>query len=325
MATHLISGDDESLVLAAVGALLRTLVADGDRSLMLDDFDGEDFELRQAIDAAQTPPMFTERRVVVVRGLGRFAAADLAELIAYLGEPLETTDLVLVTSGRQPKALAEALKAAKAVFHDTAPPSRARERGEWFAEQAQAAGVRLDAHANQMLTEWLGEDAGRLQGLLETLSSAYGTAHKLTVQDVRPFVGQAGGVPPWDLTDAIDRGDTSRALELLRRMMGAGERHPLQVMSILHAHFTRLLALDGSGAHDEASAAQAMGIKPGFPARKALEQSRRLGAQVARAIELLAGADLDLRGVKDWDEAMVMEVLVARLSKLVTVRRSIGA
>ena len=35
-----------------------------------------------------------------------------------------------------------------------------------------------------------------------------------------------------------------------------------------------------------------------------------------RAIELLAQADLDLRGARDLDADVVMDVLVARLSKL---------
>ena len=124
-------------------------------------------------------------------------------------------------------------------------------------------------------------------------------------------------MPPWDLTDAIDRGDTTKSLPLLHRMMRAGERHPLQVMAILHSHYTKLLTLDGADARDEASAAAVLGIKPGFPARKALDQYRRLGsAGVARAIGLLAQADLDLRGAKDWPDELVMEVLVARLSRL---------
>jgi DNA polymerase-3 subunit delta len=83
-----------------------------------------------------------------------------------------------------------------------------------------------------------------------------------------------------------------------------------------------LLKLDGAEARDEASAAAAMGIKPGFPARKALDQYRRLGGGgVVRAIGLLAQADLDLRGAKDWPDSLVMEVLVARLTKLVAGRR----
>jgi hypothetical protein len=37
---------------------------------------------------------------------------------------------------------------------------------------------------------------------------------------------------------------------------------------------------------------------------------------VARAITLLSEADLDLRGMKEWPEGLVMEVLVARLCRL---------
>jgi DNA polymerase-3 subunit delta len=161
-----------------------------------------------------------------------------------------------------------------------------------------------------------------VQGILETLESAYGDSRILKVADVEPFLGEAGGVPPWDLTDALDRGDTTKALLLLHRMMRAGERHPLQVMAILHNHYTKLLTLDGADAGDEASVAAVLGIKPGFPARKALDQYRKLGnSGVVRAIALLAQADLDLRGAKEWPDELVMEVLVARLSRLGSGRR----
>jgi DNA polymerase-3 subunit delta len=318
MACYLITGDDESLLLSAIGDLVKKLVGDGDRTLMVDDFDGEEFELRSVVDSAQTPPFLTDKRVVVARGIGRFNADDVAPLVAYLSDPLPSTDLVLVAGGgRVPKALTDALKKAGASTVETAPPSRARERSGWFDEQIRSAGLKLDGQAVQLLTTWLGEDAGRLQGILETLLATYGDGRTLRSADVAPFLGDAGGVPPWDLTDAIDRCDTTTSLQLLQRMMRAGERHPLQVMSILHGHYTKLLALDGADAHDEASAAAAMGIKPGFPARKALDQYRRMGGNgVTKAVALLAQADLDLRGAKEWPEDLVMEVLVARLSRL---------
>ncbi len=324
MSVYLITGDDESLLLTAIGELLKQLVGDGDRSLMVDDFDGDDFEMRAVVEAAQTPPFLTESRVVVARGIGRFNADDVAPMAAYLTDPLPTTQLLLVGGGgRMPKALTDALKAAGATTIATAPPSRAKERVGWFDDQIRHSGLKLDGQALQMVAEWLGEDAGRLQGILETLLSTYGTGTTLRSADVAPFLGDAGGVPPWDLTDAIDKGDTTRALQLLHRMLRAGERHPLQVMSILHGHYGKLLSLDGSDARDEASAAAVMGIKPGFPARKALDQYRRLGSGgTSRAIGLLAQADLDLRGAKEWPEELVMEVLVARLSRLAgTARR----
>lgn len=318
MSVHLITGDDESLVLSAISDLLKRLVGDGDRTLMVDDFDNEEFEVRAVVDAAQTPPFLTERRVVVARGVGRFNADDVAPLVAFLGDPLPTTELVLVAGGgRMPKALTDAVKKCGGTTVETAPPSRARERAGWFDDQIRQFGLKLDGQAIAMLTEWLGEDAGRLQGILETLNATYGTSKTLRSADIAPFLGDAGGIPPWDLTDSIDAGDTTRALQLLHRMMGAGERHPLQVMSILHGHYSKLLALDGVNARDETAAAAAMGIRPGFPAKKALNQYRKLGGGgTTRAIGLLAQADLDLRGAKEWPEALVMEVLVARLSRL---------
>jgi DNA polymerase-3 subunit delta len=318
MAVYFITGDDESLVLSAIGDLVKQLVGDGDRTLMVDDFDNEEFEVRSVVDSAQTPPFLTERRVVVARGVGRFNADDVAALVAYLGDPLPTTDLVLVSGGgRIPKSLTDAVKAAGGSTIQTAAPTRAKDRAGWFQEQIHQSGLKLEPHAVQVLSDWLGEDAGRLQGILETLHATYGTGKALRSVDITPFLGDAGGVPPWDLTDAIDKGDTTRALRLLHRMMRAGERHPLQVMSILHGHYSKLLSLDGAHARDENSAAAAMGIKPGFPAKKALDQYRKLGGGgTARAIGLLAQADIDLRGAKEWPEELVMEVLVARLSRL---------
>lgn len=323
MTVHLITGDDESLLMSAISDLVKELVGDGDRSLMVDDFDGEEYELRSVVDAAQTAPFLTDTRVVVARGMGRFVVSDIAPLVAYLSDPLPSTELVLVGGGgRLPKALTDALKQAKAKVIETAPPTRARERAGWFEEQITAAGLRLDAQAVQLLSGWLGEDAGRLQGVIETLLATFGGETLLRSNDIEPFLGEAGGIPPWDLTDAIDQGDTTKSLRSLHRMIGAGDRHPLQVMSILHGHYVKLLALDGSGARDEASAAAAMGIKPGFPAKKALDQYRKMGAaQVNRAISLLAQADLDLRGAKEWPDELVMEVLVARLSRLVVNQR----
>ena len=87
--------------------------------------------------------------------------------------------------------------------------------------------------------ERLGEDMGRLDGVVATLVATYGSAARpLGPDEVEPFLGEGGGVPPWDLTDAIDAGRTPEALGLLGRMMGAGGRHPLQVMAILHGHYT---------------------------------------------------------------------------------------
>jgi DNA polymerase-3 subunit delta len=318
MAIHLLTGDDESILRAKAHDVVRDLVGGGDHSLLVDEFDGDEYELREVTDAAQTMPFLTDRRIVVARDVGRFNADDLPPLLGYLDDPLDTTDLVLVGGGgRLSKKLVDAVKAAGGASLNTTPPNRAKDRTTWVRTQAEEHGVRLDGRAAARIAEQLGEDVGRLEGILALLRSTYGEGASVSVSDVEPFLGEAGGVPPWDFTDAIDAGNTADALTLMKRMIHGGERHPLQIMAILHTHYARLARLDGADARSEHDAAEAMGIKPGFPAKKALGNYRRLGGGgVRRAIGLLAQADLDLRGATDLEPEFVMEILVARLSRL---------
>ena len=79
-------------------------------------------------------------------------------------------------------------------------------------------------------------------------------------------------------------------------MLEAGGLAPVQVLATLHGHFSNMLALDGDDVSNDRDAAAVLGTAP-FVAKKALEQSRRLGStRIAEAINLIAAADLDVRG-----------------------------
>jgi DNA polymerase-3 subunit delta len=319
---HLLRGGDPSLVGEAVVELVHRLVGDGDRALVVDTFDGDGDGVAMAADAARTAPFLTDSRVVVIRNFDEAAVEDVAPLVAYLADPSPTTDLVLEYVGeRVPKSVLDAVKAAGGIVTDIGART-AKDRRDWLDERLAAAPVRLDAGACAAVAEWLGEDLGRLTSLFETLEAMHGTGARLGADDVEPFLGAAGSVPPWDLTDALDRSDTRASLEMLARMTAGGARHPLQLMAILHGHYGRMLRLDGAGVIDGAGAAAVLNTRQAFQAKKALDQARRLGhTGIVRAFELLAQADLDLRGDKDWPPELVMEVLVARLSRLAPAAR----
>lgn len=327
---HLVKGSDDILRGEALTKLLDGLVGSGDRSLLIDEFDLDQVKLGAAIDAAQTIPFLTDRRIVVVRRFGRFSkAVEVAELVAYLGDPLSSSSMVLVweksvkatdtgeaVAGKPavPKSLAEAIKAAGG---DIIDPSPGKIDG-WVPGQLKAAGLEVEPRAVKMIVDSIGEDAGSLVELVGRLTGAYPPGTRLGTSEVEPLLGKAGGVAPWDLTDAIDRGDVPKAMEQLHRMMDGGDRHPLAIMATIQSHYLRMLKLDGSGARGEKEAAQILGLKGStFPAKKALAQSSKLGgAGVRRAVGLVARADIDLRGARAWPGELVMEVLVARLARL---------
>lgn len=335
MTVTVLKANDDTLLSKAVSSTVAALVGDGDASLMVEELteeqyrmEDESFALTRLIDSAQTPPFLTDHRVVVGRHLGRFSkAADVEGLVSYLEAPLASTNLVLVwekgVSPRQdrlnaiPKSLAAAIDAAGGKVLDVGIPG-GKGAKNWLDAQLKSATVRLDGAAKAAIVDRLGEERSRVVALLSTLEAVFGSDDVITAEQIEPFLGESGDVPPWELTDAIDSGRIDVALEKLQRMLGSGGRHPLQIMSTLQTHYLRMLRLDGAPVAGEKQAAELLGMKGStFPAKKALTQTKRLGsANIKKAIELLAEADRNLRGEIAWPSELVVEVLIARLANL---------
>ncbi|HZD65301.1 MAG TPA: DNA polymerase III subunit delta [Acidimicrobiales bacterium] len=312
----LVQGDDPTLVSQATTEAIARLVGEEDPGLAVEDHGEVDGSVEGVIDACSTPPFLARRRVVVLRQVGRLRAQEVARLVSYLEDPVATTSLVLVGGGGAPSTkLVAAVRRVGQVVDAGAPAGRGR--AGWLAERLRRAPVTLDRGAVALVDQHLGEDLGRLAGLLDALTAAYGEGARLDAAAVEAFLGESGAVPPWELTDAIDRGDPEGALGALHRLLGAGQRHPLTVTAILNRHYGGMLALDGSGATTDAQASEVLGIRSTFRAGKLLAQGARLGSGgVARALHLLAAADLDLRGASSLPGPVVLEVLVGRLSYL---------
>jgi DNA polymerase III delta subunit len=262
----------------------------------------------------------TSCRVVVVREIGNLAKDQAQWLADYVTSPLDTSRLVLVTGGgKTPAALEKAMKAA----HVESVGPQSERTGEVLQTEAHEAGLRLSADATRHITDRLGEDAGRVPELVELLRSTYGDGSALDADQVDAYLGELGTAGRFDLANAIDRGDVATALEVLHRMLTATSArqdkpvHPLVVMAMLISHYQRFLRLDDPSIVTKEQAAEVLGMRSAAGARFPLESARRLGSDGLREVMgLLAEAELDLRGNAGTDERTVVEILVARLTRL---------
>jgi DNA polymerase-3 subunit delta len=323
---YLVKGDDAALVAQAARSLIERLVGERDPALVVEEHGGssvDDLDAGAVVDACTTPPFLIDRRVVVVREAGRLNADGGARLAKTVADPLPSTVLVLVGGGGAvPQVLSKAV-AANGEVVDTAVGSGKRDRQRWMGDHLKDAPVRLSSGAASRLGEHLGDDLGRLAGILQTLAAAYGEGATVGEGELEPFLGEAGSVPPWDLTDNIDRGSTAEALGTLHRMIGPGGRPAPEVVAVLSRHFSNMLRLDGAEIGSDEEAAGLLGVRSPYVGKKALEQSRRMGSErLAQAITLVAGADLDIKGATALPPELVLEVLVARLSRLARSRAS---
>jgi DNA polymerase-3 subunit delta len=320
----LVRGDDASVVADAARAALAALVGSRDPASTVEEHGvgTNDLDVGALCDALATPPFLVDRRVVVVRDAGRLVAGDVARLLSWTEAPVPGVHLVLVAGGGTvPASLVKAAQDHGTVIDVTVGTGAKRQ--QWLAEQVRHLPVRLDPGALRLLAEHLGDEVGRLARVVAPLVDAFGPGSTVSADDLAAYLGERGTVAPWQLTDAVDAGDSAGSLAVLHRLLGPGGFNALAVLTLLHRHFQTMLALDGAPVRSAEEAASLLGARSVYPVKKAMTQGRRLGSdKVAQAICLVADADLDLRGVSALDAAAVMDVLVGRLSRLAPSRRA---
>ena len=329
-------GTDATMVYDALHNVLARTLGSLDPSFALEDFTMKDVTasgespVARVMAALTTPPFLVERRVVVVRDAQLLVSDESTHLLAWMHQPTPQAVLVLAVVGSKSNKL---VKAADEVV-DVNVGSRAADRVSFVEAKLAEYRVSVDRPTANGIVNRVGDDVARVDALARTLQAIYGSA-PLTLQHVEPYLGDAGDVPEWDLTDAIDSGDASGAITVARRMLDSKGRAGLQIVNILQRHYLRMTRLEGSGAQGDDEAATLLGINR-YPAGKALRVAERLGAaRISAAVHMITRADLDLKGGVsfggrdlhsdlDVTELTVVEVLVARLAKMTqgTRRRS---
>ena len=328
-ATVCVVGSDATMVYDAVHNAVANALGDLDPSFALQDFtakdvtiSGGDSTMPRVLEALNTPPFLVARRVVVVRDAQLLVADEVAQLTQWMDSPPPDTFLILAVVGTKAHKLVKASDEVLEVNVGT----RVADRVAFVKSKMDEYNVSLDHSTAQRVAEQVGDDVARVDALARTLQSIYGSA-PLDFRRVEPYLGDAGDVPVWDLTDALDAGDATKAIVVARRMLESRRRAGLQIVSALQRHYLNMSALEGSDARTKEDAAQLLGINA-YPAGKALAMSERLGAaRLATAVHWITDADLDLKGgvsyggkdlESDLDvtELTVIEVLVARLARL---------
>ncbi len=322
-------GSDATMVYDAVHNVVAGVLGDLDPSFALQDFTARDVTqssgeptLPRVMEALNTPPLLVERRVVVVRDAQLLVAEEVAQLTEWMSAPAPQTVLIVALVGTKANRL---VKAASEVV-DVNVGSRVSDRVTFVMSKMDEYGVVIDHATAQRVAEQVGDDVARVDALARTLQSIYGSA-PLVFARLEPYLGDAGDVPVWDLTDALDAGDATKAIKVARRMLESRRRAGLQIVAMVQRHYLNMARLEGSAVRTKDEAAALLGVNA-FPAGKALQLAQRLGAErLTTAVHWITDADLALKGGvsfggKDLDsdldvtELTVIEILVARLARL---------
>ncbi|MBI4565612.1 MAG: DNA polymerase III subunit delta [Planctomycetes bacterium] len=218
-AVYIVYGEEPYLRDRAVEAIRTSEPAPGFQMIRMS---APETPWTQIAAEAYTPPFLGGRKLVVISDERAFLGDERAALKAYAASPSPCAVLVIVT----PSEKLPPLPASRSVRHVACRSPRAAERGAWIQAEFQRRGKGIDRAAAQELAERGGSGLAALAGHVEALALYAADRPRVTEDDVRALVRAEPEHEVYELALAAAAKRPARALEILRRLLAAGEAAP---------------------------------------------------------------------------------------------------
>jgi len=293
--------------------IIDQVVPEDARDFNLAVFQGKEAFGQAMLEQLQTLPVFSPRRLVLVKDFSAVPAAESEKLLDYLAAPLSETILVLVADKIDRRRKFFQVFGKKGVLIEF-KPLYPNQIPAFVEQQVQVAGKRMTEDAMAFFCRRVGTNLQEIHGELEKLCSYLGDRNLVDVDDVRAVVSDIRADSVFDLTNALGKKQTSEALRLLGRLLADGMA-PVLVLSMMVRHFRQLwktseLLAQGGGRKDIAAAIR---VNPYF-IDGLIRQARQFRtAQFEAWFELFLEADLKLKS-SGGNPRAILEALVMKLA-----------
>jgi len=215
---YFLYGQEDYLVEEEIQKLLNQTLSQKERGFNLHLFNGEEHSGQEMVQTAQTLPMFSQHRFVLVREADQMDEEKIEVLMDYIRRPSASTCLVLhgQTIGPWKKHRKEVDKVGRITEY-------ARLKGQglisWMKARTAEKGKTLSGEAANYLVEVVGDHLYDLDNALEKAFLTVGAKQKIELTDVEEITTEIKISTVFDLTDAIGHQNLEKALGILEKAL----------------------------------------------------------------------------------------------------------
>ena len=307
---YFVLGSEDYLCSQAL-AILKSRIMNPDAA----DFDYSEFtaggtRVAEILEAANTYPMLSPRRLVVIEDAGKFKDAEAEALIKGL-ESISPRSTVILTATELDKRMKLYKTAQKDYCLCEFPRLKIHELERWAAVFVRKNGYRISEKALKRVVNAAGVDIRTLASEFEKLMLCADRETKVIPDDViEDLLSASRQQNIFDLTNAFGRNDRIGAIRSLGNLMEMGEL-PQMIISMLARHCRQtLIAIEGimgrKNPHDIATMAQI----PSFMLEQFLDGARAANPEMVRNMYIrLAEIDQQYKS-SSLDGRMLLEGLI---------------
>jgi DNA polymerase-3 subunit delta len=215
---YFLYGSESYLIEEEIQRLLDRALLPKERGLNLHIFSGEEQRGKEIVQAAQTAPMFSQYRFVIVSDADRMDEEGIEALSRYIQKPSPVTCFVLCaqTLGLWKKHRSEIEKVGKIIECNRL---RGRVLVSWLKNRMSAKGKKLSDDAADYLVEVVGDHLRDLDNALEKAFLSVGEKRIIDLSDVEGITSEVKISTVFDLMDAIGLQNLEKALGILEKAM----------------------------------------------------------------------------------------------------------
>lgn len=231
-------GEESFLVERSLRLLLDRAIDQSLKDFNFNVFYGNESKGTDILDAAQTLPMFAERRAVLVKRAENLSAAACEVLLPYIQNPSSSTCLVFIGSkiDQRKKFFLELKKHAVMVEYKKMYDNKLN---GFIVSEASSQGKTMESAAADLLSFLIGNNLQELSSQIEKLVTYAGARPGITLEDVKAIASDSKAFSVFELARYLGAKDVHNALKSLTTLFRNGEEVPMMI-GALSRHFRQL-------------------------------------------------------------------------------------
>ncbi|MFA4909958.1 MAG: DNA polymerase III subunit delta [Desulfobacteria bacterium] len=232
-------GDETYLIEETIRNIEERVIPSSFKDFNYEIFYGSENGAPEIINAAQTIPVVSQKRLIVVKDANQLSAKDLEQLTSYISDPSPFACLVFIGEKVNPRAkFFINLSKFGAIAQLNHPKDR--ELPYWIQRLANRFSKKISKDAVAFLMELVGNNLQQIYNETEKVSIFIGEKQTIEIEDLEAVVTDIKVESIFTLIDSVGNKNREKALNLLMKILASGEDH-LKILGMIIRQFRLIL------------------------------------------------------------------------------------
>lgn len=320
---YLLFGEEDYLQEKVISTLREALLTPDLADFNYEELDGEKCLPAQIAEAANTLPVFAEKRLVLVKNPtflqsgkkeGSAESKDLSDkaLLDYCADPLLSTCLIFLVKGNIDKRrkLVKAIEKTGQLLEFK--PLRSNELSQWLRDEIESQGLKIESRALAYIVNNSTNELRQLKQELEKLALYCGEEGVITLADVEKLLTKTSEANIFALVDSLGEKKGDQALMEMSYLLDQGEP-PVRLLFMIARQYRLIIQAKELSCKGYSEKQISSELKtPFFVTSKLLRQARHYQfAELEKILSLILECDVVLK--TQSNNRLALEQLILKI------------